>query len=717
MPTPTAAKTVIHLVTHAHLDPIWLWPWTSGLDEAIATARSACDRLDAHADLFYTQGEAWTLAMVERADPALFTRIRAHVAGGRWELVNGWWCQPDCNLPTAAGMRKQIAIGLAWIHDRFGVAPDCGYNPDSFGHAAWLPKILAEFGQKRYVFMRPQEHEMVIPNRLFRWRSPGGAEDIATYRIAATYNNTGNLGPLRQALTDLPPGLGHAMAMIGMGDHGGGPTERSIQWLRDHAHDLENVELRFSTVGRFFDAVAPAHAALAVVEGELQQHAIGCYTVVRAPKQAQRRAEHALDRAGIAVPAASAKLDQAWQAVCAHQFHDTLGGSCLPSAYQQVENDLGGAAALADDELAYAARRRALALPGDPRPRLVLANLGAPATTAWVDIETYVEGKYVGKWRLLDETGAEVPFQDIEIEAIIEAGWTWDKRRVLVKLDLPENGLRALRMDLDTPRALPPAQVDARAEATGTVLAAVGGPIGGGEVRLRAGEGGPELRLASLASFAPVILALTDDPSDTWAHGCDRYADGGVTPSWGPARIVDRGPLMASAIQEGSLGRSSLRAEWRVHAGDPGAELLLDVLWLDQHKVLKLVVPGGGARERQDGVLGGPLTRRNDGREMPLQDWTALPHMAIACPDVFALDATPVRLRLTLLRAPLMAHHEPHRGKSARGRHSDQGWHRFRFRFGPGGAAGAAAMAAAATAWMRPALLVETTHGMGPRDA
>ena len=702
-----ATPTIIHLVAHAHLDPIWLWPWTSGLDEAIATARSACDRLDAHPDLFYTQGEVWTLAMVERADAGLFRRIRDHVAAGRWEIVNGWWCQPDCNLPTAAGMHRQLSIGLQWVHDRFGVKPDCGFNPDSFGHSAWLPKILAEHGQKRYIFMRPGEHEMRLPGRLFRWSSPGGKEDITAFRLAGTYINTGHLDPLRDSLTNLPPGLGHSLAMVGLGDHGGGPTERIITWLREHAHDLPGVELRFSTIAAFFDAVAQQAAVLPQVAGELQQHAIGCYSVVRAPKLAQRRAEHALDRAGSVAP--SEKLDESWQSVCAHMFHDTLGGSCLPSAYVQVENELGGAAALADADIAYAARARAAALPGDPRPRLVVDNLGAPAITTWVDLETYVEGKWTQPWRLIDEQGREVPFQAVESEALTAPNWGWGKRRLLVRLELPAHGLRALRLDLDVPRAPVPAAVSVEAEGEVVQLSA----DGGGAVKLS--QSGAELRLNG--KTMPAALRLIAEPSDTWSHGCDRYADGGIAPTWGPATIIDRGPLMASAIQEGSLGKSTLRAEWRVHAHEPGCELLLDVLWLDHHQVLKLVVPTGGAQSRTDGVLGGPLQRANDGRELPLQDVTAVPDVAIAAPDVFALDATAERLRLTLLRAPLMAHHEPHSGVSARGRHSDQGWHRFRFRFAPGGETGATAMAAAALAWHRPPLLVETTHGMGPRDA
>ncbi|MEX0775215.1 MAG: hypothetical protein WD042_05815 [Phycisphaeraceae bacterium] len=48
----------VHLIPHAHIDPIWLWPWTAGLDEAIATCRTACDLLDRHADMTFNLGGA-----------------------------------------------------------------------------------------------------------------------------------------------------------------------------------------------------------------------------------------------------------------------------------------------------------------------------------------------------------------------------------------------------------------------------------------------------------------------------------------------------------------------------------------------------------------------------------------------------------------------------------------------------------------------------------
>jgi len=40
----TADRTV-HLVGHAHLDPVWLWPWQEGYQESRATFRSALDRM------------------------------------------------------------------------------------------------------------------------------------------------------------------------------------------------------------------------------------------------------------------------------------------------------------------------------------------------------------------------------------------------------------------------------------------------------------------------------------------------------------------------------------------------------------------------------------------------------------------------------------------------------------------------------------------------
>jgi hypothetical protein len=62
--------TTIHMIFNAHIDPVWLWPWQAGLDEVLATCRSACNLLDSDDDLIFNQGEAWAYQQIERLDPA-----------------------------------------------------------------------------------------------------------------------------------------------------------------------------------------------------------------------------------------------------------------------------------------------------------------------------------------------------------------------------------------------------------------------------------------------------------------------------------------------------------------------------------------------------------------------------------------------------------------------------------------------------------------------
>lgn len=685
----------IHVAFHAHLDPVWLWPWTQGLDEAIATCRSACDRLDANPDISFTQGEAWTFAMVERADPELFARIRAHIAAGRWEVVNGWWTQPDCNAPSIDGLRAQLRTGLAWVKDRFGVVPRCGFNPDSFGHCAALPGLMREFGQDRYVFMRPSQHEMRLPAGLFRWSSAGAA--LTAFRLVDAYVGgvDGTVGIARRALEAMPPGCTHTLALFGVGNHGGGPTERMIRMLRDNRDAIPGARIEFSTVNRFFDAVQGC--AMPEVQGELQQHAIGCYTVMRAVKGAVRRAEHALARACEADP--SADLAKPWQAVCAHQFHDTLGGSCLPEAYPPILDQLGGAVAAADEELIYGVRRRIAALPLDQLPRIVLANPGARAWSGWCEAPTYVEGPWLGPVRLLRRDGVEVPYQRLHSGAGF-IDWAWGLRRLLVRADLAAGQLLELRCEPGEPAPVVPG-----VSAAGTRIASDAGATltAGLWEQTLAGPGGLTL---------PVAVHLIDDATDTWSHGRTGYDEIPLAVAqWQAPVILEQGPLRVALRQEGRVGSSMLSAEWRVHAGDAAVELLLTVRWSETRRLLKLVLPLAGEPIRLDGTPGLVVERANDGREMPLHDAVALPRWGLVCPDVLACDATPARLRLTLLRAPLMAHHDPAPPSVPRPVIADQGEHLFRFRFHLAPRP-AQALLDEAVMWQRMPLTADTTRGM-----
>ena len=67
----------VHMIANAHIDPVWLWPWQAGADEALATMSSMADRCDEYPDFVFTRGEAWLYRETERLRPDLFARIRS----------------------------------------------------------------------------------------------------------------------------------------------------------------------------------------------------------------------------------------------------------------------------------------------------------------------------------------------------------------------------------------------------------------------------------------------------------------------------------------------------------------------------------------------------------------------------------------------------------------------------------------------------------------
>ena len=91
--------TTVHVILNAHIDPIWLWPWTSGLDALLNTLRSAADLLQANPQAIFTCGEAWKYRQVEGIDPPLFERSASS--------------SPRANGRSSAGGFNPIATGPA----------------------------------------------------------------------------------------------------------------------------------------------------------------------------------------------------------------------------------------------------------------------------------------------------------------------------------------------------------------------------------------------------------------------------------------------------------------------------------------------------------------------------------------------------------------------------------------------------------------------------
>ncbi len=709
----------VHLVFQAHLDPIWLWPWQAGLDEALATCRSACDRLDAHPDIFFTQGEAWVYRQIQLLDPALFERIKAHVAAGRWEIGGGWWTQPDCNAPDFNGLEHQISIGKAYFKKNFNFFPDYGFNPDSFGHNASLPGLMTAAGQHNYIFMRPQEHELELPANLFRWRGFENGPAVTAFRIGQSYglndeafSHERMLSRLQANVTLLPKGITHTMIFAGIGDHGGGPTERLINQLKKVMGDFPGFKIIFSTPSRFFKAIEKKLDKLPVVTGELQHHAIGCYTVHREGKLALQKATQRMTQAEIALKsmpkeAGDAKqLEEHWRNVVFHQFHDTLGGTCIPSAYRHVRNQLGAGEAWAEEKLQYLLRKKMAALPDDVMQRMVFLNASDHPFDGWTAVEPWLEGKPPKAYRLIDEDGKPIPYQLIARECLLS---TARDDAFLLRISLAPNEMKVIRLQpMETEATESPLDGDGFMGDAYSM-----GNANGAAVAFYP----PELVVGSWMLALPEPI-LYSDPSDTWSHSIDRYSETpDALPSWSMPELIHNGAHFKEILRKGRIGDSELLETFRLYADSGDVELILRVNWLEHNKILKLVMPiSAFGDDRLDAIPGAGLKRKLDGKERPIQGWTKVDldeseSLAVLCPDVFAMDATAERLRFTLLRSPQMAHHDPCPGGAIDRPYSDRGEHVFRFRF-KAGSFTTEQLYTETLAMLRPLIFADLTRGM-----
>lgn len=713
----------VHLIFNAHIDPIWLWPWQSGLDTLLATCRSACDRLDAHPDVHFCRGEAWAYREIERIDPVLFSRICRHIKEGRWHIVGGWWLQPDCNGPAGVGFEQQIALGKEYFESKFNFFPRCGYNVDSFGHAATFPGMMRAAGQDRYVFMRPQEHEMELPGRVFRWKGYENGPEVTAFRIAKAYT-TRNITAehILAACEGLPAGIEHTMCFVGFGDHGGGPTEGQIAWCRENMDKVPGVKLVFSHVDAFFDAIAPQAAKLPLVTGELQHHSIGCYSVHRPVKVGVHNGEDRLVQAKVVLdndpapePDSAEKLKEAWRWICFGHFHDTFGGTCIPSAYDQVHAQLGYAYAVADETIQHGLRRIMTKVKDDKFQRIVLMNASDSDHEGYAYHEPWLEASHwQPHWRLLDEKGNVVPHQRMLSEALVPDDYLFFLR-VVFPMKMKAGELRVLRIDTETGKSKPYPEIASGVSADASRLS-------NNAATAVSVKGDGQLEFAGKTLPLPQ-LEMVDDPTDTWTHEVDRYSDQVVArPQFSSSEVLDNGPLMASLQRKGTIGSSEIVTEYRVFAGEPFVEYHVRVYWNERHKLLKLTLPLPARMDtRIDGIPGGELVRKPDGKERPVTDFTLLPlsdgtKYGVVLPDAYALDGTADKVRITMLRSPKMAHHWPFAGKGPRAVYADQGMHEFKFRFFCGPQVTTWMLASHAAMMHKPLVSADLTRGMPPQE-
>jgi alpha-mannosidase len=362
------------MIGNAHIDPVWLWTEPEGRAEVLASYRTAIGLIEDSPGYVFTSGGAVTYRWVAEDDPALLAAIQRAVARGQWALVNGWWLQPDCNIPDGESFARHALYGQRTLEAFFGRRATVGYNVDSFGHAGTLPQLLRLGGLTRYVFFRPGRHEKDLPDGPFWWEAPGGARVLAC-RPPLHYNSPEDAdvaARIAAAAAEAPAGLPEVMCFYGVGNHGGGPTRRNVAAIAATQAESHPWRAVFDSPEGYFAAAEARGSDWPVVHERI---AAPCPGLLHGPtrvKRVNRRAEPpagggALGQPGGADPRADprARLQAAWEPFVS-TFHDILAGTSIRVAY----DDVCGATARRV-RLSARCRRRSAALgafwPGRPR--------------------------------------------------------------------------------------------------------------------------------------------------------------------------------------------------------------------------------------------------------------------------------------------------------------------------------------------------------------
>jgi len=353
------------VVPHTHWDREWYLPFEFFRLRLGSVVDGVLDTLERDPSFtsFTLDGQAIVLEDYLEVRPEHAGRLQALLEAGRLE-VGPSYVLPDEILVGGESLVRNLLLGRR-VCRRFGVEPSgAGYLPDSFGHPAQLPQILAGFGIRTFLFSRGLGDEIDDVGVVFRWRA--GPAEVVACQMLPHYDNFARLTWFHDAeerLRAIVERFAEAVSAAGQdeivlangSDHL--PIEPELPQILDGLGSTFGAQFR---IGRY-DEHAPDADGLPVFEGELvgsrlQNLLRGVNSARIYLKQANDRAEQRLLSIETAAalralredaPDPAANLRLAWRDLLRNQPHDSICGcSCdevhrdMVVRYEQLERML-----------------------------------------------------------------------------------------------------------------------------------------------------------------------------------------------------------------------------------------------------------------------------------------------------------------------------------------------------------------------------------------
>jgi alpha-mannosidase len=342
------------VVPHTHWDREWYLPFEVFRLRLGSVVDGVLDTLERDPSFtsFTLDGQAIVLEDYLEVRPENEGRLQALLDAGRLE-VGPSYVLPDEILVGGESLVRNLLLGRR-VCRRFAVEPSgAGYLPDSFGHPAQLPQILAGFGIRTFLFSRGMGDEIDDVGVVFRWRA--GSAEVVACQMLPHYDNFARLTwyddakervrGIVERFGELLRGTGQEEIVLANGsDHL--PVEPGLPEILS---DLERSLGAGFRIGRY-DEYAPRAEGLPVHAGELvgsrlQNILRGVNSARIYLKQANERAERRLLsietaaalrtlRDDAAYPAADLRL--AWRDLLRNHPHDSICGCSCDEVHRDM---------------------------------------------------------------------------------------------------------------------------------------------------------------------------------------------------------------------------------------------------------------------------------------------------------------------------------------------------------------------------------------------
>lgn len=365
----------VYLVGHAHIDMNWFWSMEETREIVARDFATMTNLMDEYPDFKFSQSQCATYDFARTDSPEVFDKIKTRAAEGRWDVTASTWVEGDLNMVQGESLVRHVLYAKQFLKDHFQTLPRIMWCPDTFGHPATMPQILKKTGIDRYYHMRcglgvgsheDQGFQSLEDSRqtpVYWWIGPDGSRVLV---VNTVYNRTiDTRGILRASQRMNEFACDRAMLAYGVGDHGGGPTRRDIEWVRT-IRDFPTVpEIQFATTDEYYGAIEAGGYDLPERPGEMNFVFDGCYTTHADVKRGNRLCEQKLQAAealcliardyGMEYPAE--QLRALWKRTLFNQFHDILDGSGVKDTYRFTAREYEDILAQLDELEGAAARR------------------------------------------------------------------------------------------------------------------------------------------------------------------------------------------------------------------------------------------------------------------------------------------------------------------------------------------------------------------------